>query len=61
MVPGPEKPHFSKLFDIHMMCASSGRERTTDEYADLLKRGGWKHTKTLHSHSGLMGIAEGNK
>jgi predicted transcriptional regulator len=61
MVPEPEKPHFSKLFDIHMMCASSGRERTTEEYADLLKRGGWKHTKTLHSHSGLMGIAEGNK
>ena len=61
MVPGPEKPHFSKLFDIHMMCASSGRERTAEEYADLLKRAGWKHTKTLHSHSGLMGIAEGNK
>ncbi len=61
MVPGPEKPHFSKLFDVHMMCASSGRERTTEEYADLLRRAGWKHTKTLHSHSGLMGIAEGNK
>jgi hypothetical protein len=21
LVPGPETPHFSKLFDIHMMCA----------------------------------------
>lgn len=61
MVPGPEKPHFSKLFDIHMMCVASGRERTAEEYADLLKRAGWKHTKTLHSHSGLMGVAEGNK
>lgn len=61
MVPGPEKPHFSKLFDIHMMCASAGRERTTEEYADLLKRAGWKNTKTLDYHSGLMGIVEGNK
>jgi hypothetical protein len=61
MVPGPENPHFSKLFDIHMMCVASGRERTAEEYTDLLKRAGWKHTKTLHSHSGLMGVAEGNK
>lgn len=60
MVPGPENPHFSKLFDIHMMCVASGRERTAEEYTDLLKRAGWKHTKTLHSHSGLMGVAEGN-
>jgi hypothetical protein len=44
IVPGPEKPHFSKLFDIHMMCVASGRERTAEEYADLLKRAGWKHT-----------------
>ncbi|HXV88136.1 MAG TPA: methyltransferase [Nitrososphaeraceae archaeon] len=61
MVPGPEKPHFSKLFDIHMMCVSSGRERTAEEYAGLLKRAWWKHTKTLYSHSGLMAVAEGNK
>ena len=61
MVPGPEKPHFSKLFDIHMMCASSGRERTAEEYADLLNKAGWKYSETLHSPSGLMGIVEGNK
>jgi len=61
LVPGPEKPHFSKLFDIHMMCVASGKERTAEEYADLLKRAGWKFTKTLHSHSGLMGVTKGNK
>jgi hypothetical protein len=61
MVPDPEKPHFSKLFDIHMMCASSGRERTAEEYAGLLNKAGWRYSKTLHSHSGLMGIVEGNK
>ena len=27
VVPGPEEPHFSKLFDIHMICWGTGRER----------------------------------
>ncbi|MGE5821369.1 MAG: methyltransferase, partial [Nitrososphaerota archaeon] len=39
MVPGPENPHFSKLFDIHMMCVTSGRERRAEEYADFVKKG----------------------
>jgi hypothetical protein len=61
LVPGPETPHFSKLFDIHMMCVASGKERTTGEYAELLKRAGWKHAHTFHSRSGLMGVIEGKK
>jgi predicted transcriptional regulator len=61
LVPGPEIPHFSKLFDIHMMCAASGKERTTEEYAELLKSAGWKHANTFHSRSGLMGVIEGKK
>jgi O-methyltransferase. len=61
LVPGPEKPHFSKLFDIHMMCAASGKERTAEEYAELLTRAGWKHSNTFPSRSGLMGVVEGNK
>jgi hypothetical protein len=61
MVPGPEKPHFSKLFDIHMMCVATGKERTAKEYADLLKRTGWKNAKTSHSHSGQMGVIQASK
>jgi hypothetical protein len=61
MVPGPEKPHFSKLFDIHMMCVATGKERTAEEYADLLKRTGWKNAKTSHSHSGQMGVIQASK
>ena len=30
IVPNPNIPHFSKLFDIHMMCATTGRERTIE-------------------------------
>jgi len=61
LVPRPDIPHFSKIFDIHMMCVATGRERTIDEYAQLLKSAGWKHTNTFHSRSGLMGVVVGNK
>ncbi len=61
LVPGPDIPHFSKIFDIHMMCVATGRERTIDEYAQLLKSAGWKHANTFHSRSGLMGVVVGNK
>ena len=44
-----------------MMCAASGKERTAEEYAELLKRAGWKHANTFPSRSGLMGVVEGNK
>jgi len=47
--------------NIHMMCAASGKERTTEEYAELIKRAGWTHANTFHSHSGLMGVIQGNK
>jgi hypothetical protein len=42
IVPGPSESHFSKLFDIHMMCWGSGRERTEKEYASLLEASGWR-------------------
>ena len=63
LVPGPNIPHFSKLFDIHMMCAASGRERTVDEYSSLLEGSGWKYVQTLHPHkqSGLIEVIEGSK
>ncbi len=63
LVPGPDESHFSKLFDIHMMCAASGRERTVNEYSSLLQQSGWKYVQTLHPHqqSGLFMVVEGSK
>jgi hypothetical protein len=46
VVPDPDEPHLSKLFDIHMMCALTGRERTADEYAELLAAAGWHYDRT---------------
>jgi hypothetical protein len=61
VVPGPETSHFSKLFDIHMMCWGTGRERTTEEYAALLERAGWRYVKTSYPASRMMGVVEGVK
>jgi hypothetical protein len=63
LIPGPKMPHFSKLFDIHMMCVASGKERTADEFSTLLQRSGWKYSQILHprDESGLVQVIEAKK
>jgi len=61
VIPGPETPHFSKLFDIHMMCWGTGRERTSEEYAELLERAGWTYRRTRYAEGAAIGIVEGFK
>ncbi len=61
IVPDATTPHFSKLFDIHMMCATTGRERTIEEYKSLLIQSRWKHVQTHYPKSNTIGIIEGTK
>jgi hypothetical protein len=61
VIADPGTSHFSKLFDIHMMCWGTGRERTEDEYASLLERAGWKYRATWFPSSRAMGVVEGVK
>jgi O-methyltransferase domain/Dimerisation domain len=61
VVPGPETPHFSKLFDIHMLCALTGKERTEEEYLALLKQARFKHVRTHFPQSRIMGVIEAIK
>ncbi len=61
IVPGPETLHFAKLFDIHMLCWGTGRERTSEEYEALLNQAGWKYVDTFLPSSGAMGVVEGIK
>ena len=61
IVPGPETPHFSKLFDIHMLCALTGKERTEEEYLALLKQAEFKHIRTHFPPSRNMGVIEAIK
>jgi hypothetical protein len=60
-VTEPGVPHFSKLFDIHMMCWGTGRERTADEYGKLLQEAGWSFRGTHYPREGVMGVVEGQK
>ena len=59
VVPGPREPHFSKLFDIHMMCWGTGRERTEAEYAQLFETAGWKHQRIWYPKDRSLGVVEG--
>jgi predicted transcriptional regulator len=61
IVPDPMIPHFSKLFDIHMMCATSGRERTLKEYESILNQSGWRYIQTHYPKSKMIGVIEGTK
>ncbi len=61
VVPGPGISHFSKLFDIHMMCALTGRERTQNEYVELLEKAGLKYVETHYPASKTIGVIEGAK
>ena len=59
LVPGPDVAHFAKLFDVHMMCWGTGRERTEAQYVHLLKTAGWKPTGTRYPANRMMGVIEG--
>ena len=61
LVPDPAIPHFSKLFDIHMMCATTGRERTIEEYKSILSQSGWRYIQTHYPKSNMIGVIEGTK
>jgi hypothetical protein len=59
VVPEPDVPHFSKLFDIHMMCWGTGRERTEAEYIRLLERAGWKPSGSHYPANRQIGVVTG--
>ena len=59
VVPGHDVAHFSKLFDIHMMCWGTGQERTEAQYVRLLERAGWKPAGSYYPGNRLIGVIEG--
>lgn len=54
-------PDHAAMFDMHMMCWGSGRERTVQEYRSLLQASGWEFTVTWFPSSGAIGVIEGAK
>jgi hypothetical protein len=58
VITPPDEPHFSKLYDIHMMCWGQGRERSALQYEELLSAAGWQAGKLRPMPSVEMGIIE---
>ena len=58
IVPGAGDAHFSKLYDVHMMCWGTGRERTEQEYQQLLRAAGWAFVASHYPENRLMGVVE---
>jgi len=49
---------YATLFDMHMLCWGTGRERTTHEYEQLLERSGWRFVAAQFPPSGAIGVIE---
>ena len=58
VIPGPDRSHLSKLFDVQMMLATTGRERTVEEYDELFAKSGWERVKTYADDAVLMSTIE---
>jgi hypothetical protein len=56
-----DRGQYAALFDIHMMCWGTGRERTEDEYASLMREAGWKYVASWYPANRIMGVIEGVK
>ena len=50
---------YATLFDMHMLCWGTGRERTAVEYQQLLERSGWRFVTSRYPTSGAIGVVEG--
>ena len=59
VIPDSGKPDFAALFDMHMMCWGTGRERTEQEYQALLAESGWRFVRTWFAPGGVIGVIEG--
>ena len=58
LIPDADTPHFAKLFDLHMMCWGTGRERTVGEFAELLQSASWRYQRAWYPRSRIMGVVE---
>ena len=59
VIPDSGQPDFAALFDMHMMCWGTGRERTEQEYQALLEKSGWRFVRTWFAPGGAIGVIEG--
>jgi hypothetical protein len=47
VIPADDREHLSKLLDLEMLVAGTGKERTAVEYRQLLNRAGFRNTRVI--------------
>ncbi|MDT5236894.1 MAG: hypothetical protein QOF47_2881 [Mycobacterium sp.] len=47
VVPDDNREHVSKMIDLEMLVVATGRERTSAEYAELLRTAGFRFTRVI--------------
>ena len=58
VIPDGGTPDYAALYDMHMMCWGTGRERTDHEYRALLMTSGWTPVATWFPSNGAIGVVE---
>lgn len=53
LIPSTPGPDLTRLLDIHMLVITGGRERTTNEYAYLLRAAGFTLVRTVEARAGV--------
>ena len=53
VMPTDDTPHPAYLLDMPMLLLTGGRERTEDEYADLLARAGFRLERVIPTRSSV--------
>jgi hypothetical protein len=53
MIPDDPGPHWAKTLDIHMLALLGGRQRSRQEYAALLDRGGFAFQREIDTSAGV--------
>lgn len=61
VIPDGGAPDYAALFDMHMLCWGTGKERTVEEYRALLRESGWTFTAARFPRSGAIGVVEASK
>jgi hypothetical protein len=52
LIPNTPGPDLARMLDIHMLALTGGRERTTNEYAYLLRAAGFSLVRTVETRVG---------
>lgn len=58
VLPESSEPHFGKFFDLNMLVMTGGKERTANQFEQLLKKSGFQLTNVVSTESPFS-IVEG--